>query len=99
MYFEDLRDVEIPVDGTLSQVIFKNERLRVVRFAFDKGQELTEHTASRPVVIEAISGEFDLTFGGSDVVIGPGSWTYLEANLPHSVKARQPSVLLLTLLG
>ncbi|MFA9566008.1 MAG: cupin, partial [Acidimicrobiales bacterium] len=56
-------EVEIPQDGTLSRVLYKDERIRLVVFAFDAGQELTEHTASVPAVIQVVRGRFDLTLG------------------------------------
>ncbi|NND03248.1 MAG: hypothetical protein HKN91_10715, partial [Acidimicrobiia bacterium] len=47
--FRDLAaEVEIPTEGTLSKVIYKDDQVRLVLFAFDAGQELTEHTAAIP---------------------------------------------------
>lgn len=39
---------EIPADGTLSRTLYRDEHVKVVLFAFDAGQELSEHTAARP---------------------------------------------------
>jgi len=91
-------EVEIPQDGTLSRVLYKDERVRLVVFAFDAGQELTEHTASVPAVIQVVRGRFDLTLGDEEVTADPGAWIRMPANLPHSVRALEPSVLLLTML-
>ncbi|MCL1593448.1 MAG: cupin domain-containing protein [Actinomycetia bacterium] len=90
--------LEIPVDGTLSKVIYSDDQIRVVGFAFDAGQELTEHTAGVPVVIQVVSGRFRFTSDGESYEIGPSSWTHLDASVPHSVYATEPSRLLLTLL-
>lgn len=91
-------EVEIPQDGTLSRVLYTDERIRVVVFAFDADQELTEHIAASPGVVEVLSGRLRLTLGADVVEAGPGSWTHMPARLPHSVLAREPSVMLLTLL-
>ncbi len=90
--------LEIPEGGTLSKVLYSNDQIRVVGFAFDAGQELTEHTAGVPVVIQVVSGRFRFTSDGETYEIGPSSWTHLDASVPHSVYAEEPSRLLLTLL-
>lgn len=88
----------IPGDGTLSRVLFQDDRLRLVLFAFDSGQELTEHTAALPAVAQVVSGCFRLTLGTEVVNVRPGAWVHMPAGLPHSVEALEPGHLLLTLL-
>lgn len=90
--------IDIPTEGTLSKVVFKNDHIRVVAFGFDVDQELTDHTASRPAIIQVISGRARLTLGSDVVDARPGSWTYLPAGLTHAVYATEPTILLLTLL-
>ena len=91
--------LEIPDEGVLSKVLYRDDRIRVVGFAFDTGQELTEHTAAVPVVIQVVSGRFRFTVGGTTSEIGPDAWMHLGASVPHSVVAAEPSRLLLTLLS
>ncbi|GMQ92702.1 MAG: cupin domain-containing protein [Acidimicrobiia bacterium] len=91
--------LEIPDDGVLSKVLYRDDNIRVVGFAFDTDQELTEHTAAVPVVIQVISGRFRFTTGDETTEIGPESWTHLEASVPHSLVALEPSRLLLTLVS
>lgn len=98
-YYENLlNEVQIPKDGITSRAIHNSDDTRAVMFGFDAGQELSEHTASMPAVIHILSGEATLTFGSETVEAGPGSWAYMEANLPHSVLAKTPVVMLLTLM-
>ena len=87
---------EIPAEGTLSKVVFKDDRIRVVVFAFDENQELTQHTAAKPAVVQVLSGRLRLTMGEETVVVTPGDWAHMAAHLPHSVEALEPSVMLLT---
>ncbi len=90
--------LEIPEDGTLSKVLYTDDQIRVVGFAFDVGQELTEHTATLPVLIQVISGRFRLTAGNDEYEIDSASWVHLAGSVPHSLYAVEPSRLLLTLL-
>jgi quercetin dioxygenase-like cupin family protein len=89
---------EIPSEGTLSKVVFKDDQIRVLIFAFDQGQELTEHTASMPAIVQVVSGSLRLTMGDETVEMSPGDWAHMAAGLPHSVEAHEPSVMLLTML-
>jgi quercetin dioxygenase-like cupin family protein len=97
--FTDLAaEVEIPAEGTLSRVLYKDDSIRVVIFAFDTDQELTEHTASVDAVIQVVKGRLRLRLGDQTVETNPGSWVHMPAHLPHSVWALEPSVMLLSML-
>ncbi len=97
--FADLAaEVEIPKDGTLSRVLYKDDRLRMVIFAFDTDQELTEHSAPVAAIIQVISGRFHITLGDDTLEAGPGMWAHMSPSLPHSLRSLEPSVLLLTML-
>ena len=92
-----LEEVEIPENGTLSRVLYSGDGIRVVLFAFDEGQELTDHTASVPAVVQVVKGRLDLTLDNDTVEIGPDSWVHMDAHLNHAVAALEPSVMILTL--
>ncbi|MFH1330698.1 MAG: cupin domain-containing protein [Actinomycetota bacterium] len=89
---------DIPEQGTLSRVLHADDRLRLVLFAFDAGQELTEHTASVVAVLQVLSGRFRVTAGGDTFEMDPEAWLRLDAHEPHSLQALEPSRLLLTML-
>ena len=88
----------VPPDGILSRILYKDGTLNVTLFAFDAGQELTEHTAAGPAILQVLDGTARITAGGSTYTAGPGAWLHLPARLPHSVAAQTPLRLLLTLL-
>lgn len=92
-----LDEVEIPENGTLSRVVFKGDGLRVVLFAFDTGEQLTDHAATAPAVVQVIAGRMEMTLGDQTVEIGPSSWVHMEPHLVHALVALEPSVVLLTL--
>jgi quercetin dioxygenase-like cupin family protein len=92
-------EIAIPAEGTLSQVVYRDDLIRVVVFAFDEGQELTEHTAAKPAIVQVVSGRIRLDLDGDPVELGPGSWVRMAARLPHAVHALEPTVMLLTLLS
>jgi quercetin dioxygenase-like cupin family protein len=97
---DSLHDELAISDGaTLSKLLYRDDHVRVVGFAFDTGQELTEHTSALPVVIQVISGRLDLVLGDQKTHAGPGCWIHLPARLPHSVRATEPTLMLLTMLA
>jgi quercetin dioxygenase-like cupin family protein len=97
--FADLaKQIEVPADGTLSKTIIQDERLKVVLFGFAAGQELSEHTASVPAIMHFLSGESDVTLGPDKIAATAGTWVHMPAQLPHSIRAKTPSVMLLMML-
>ncbi len=99
-HFPNLLDAvpTIAPDSIISRTIYQDERMKAIVFGFAPGQELSEHTASRPAVLHILAGEADLTVGGDAWAAGPGDWTHMQPNLPHSVHAKTEVVMLLLML-
>ena len=89
---------EPPAQGILSRTIHNDDQLKAVVFGFDQGQELTEHTASKPALLQIVRGEATLTLGDDTIEAQAGAWTHMPAGLRHAVKAKTPVVMLLVLL-
>jgi quercetin dioxygenase-like cupin family protein len=75
-----------------------DDDIKVVVFGFAADEELSEHTASRPALIQVLSGELELMLDGETIRVGAGSWVHMSAGLRHAVRALSPSVMLLTLV-
>ncbi len=98
-YLANLRaEVSIPKDGILSRTLFADDRLKVVLFGFDAGQELSEHTAAMPAVIHVLDGEAEILLGDDLHDARAGTWIHMPAGLRHAVRARTPLIMLLLLL-
>ncbi len=89
----------MPAAGTLSRTLHQDDDVKVVVFGFAAGEELSEHTSSRPAIIQVLRGELALTLAGEPVTAREGAWIHMAAGLRHAVRARVPSVMLLTLLS
>jgi quercetin dioxygenase-like cupin family protein len=90
--------IEIPQDGTLSRTIHKDEHVKVVLFGFAAGQELSQHTASVPAMVQIVNGEVRFTLDGDEKELSAGAWLYMQANVPHAVYAKSNTVMLLTMM-
>lgn len=90
--------VGVQAQSTVSRTVLRAEGVRVVLFSFDAGQELTEHTAAVPVLLQVLDGHLRVTAAGRTVDLHPGGLVHLPTRLPHAVLAVEPSRLLLTML-
>jgi quercetin dioxygenase-like cupin family protein len=89
---------EIPADSIVSRTLYTDAQVKVVLFGFAAGQELSEHTAGTPAIIQIVQGEATLTLGSEARAAGPGTFAHLPARQPHALVAHTPVVMLLLLL-
>ncbi len=93
-----IKAVEVPQNGILSRTIYRDDDVKIVVLGFAGGQELSQHTASVPAVIEILQGDARVTLDAEEKELSTGSWVYMEAKLPHAIYARTDVVMLLTML-
>ncbi|HBX69021.1 MAG TPA: cupin [Chloroflexi bacterium] len=89
---------EISPDTIVSRTYFEAEKMKAILFGFASGQELSEHTAARPAILHFLAGEAELTLGEDTKSVQPGSWTYMQPHLAHSIVAKSTVIMLLYLL-
>ena len=87
-----------PTNGILSRTVFQDDWVKAVAFGFAAGEELSEHTASLPAILQFVQGEATLTVGDDSLEAQAGTWLHMTAGLKHSIRAKTPTVLLLLLL-
>lgn len=97
--FKELSELPEPnADSILSQTVYSDDTVKVTLFSFAVGQELSQHTASRPILLHVLQGSAVLGVGENRLEAEAGSWLHMPANLPHSVTAKTNLHFLLTLL-
>jgi quercetin dioxygenase-like cupin family protein len=89
---------DIPPDTIISRTLHSGHDVKAVLFGFAAGQELSEHTASRPATLLFLSGEAELTLGDDTQHAQAGTWVHMPPHLPHSVRAKTGVVMLLLLI-
>ena len=90
--------IEVAPDSTVSRTVLREEGARVVLFAFDAGEELTEHTAAVPILLQLIDGRLRVGADGAQVELTPGGIVHIRTRVPHEVYALEPSRMVLTML-
>ena len=63
--------IEVAPESTVSRTVLKAEGARVVLFAFDTGQELSEHTAAVPILLQVLDGRLRVGADGRAGRAGP----------------------------
>ena len=91
-------EVAISPDSTVSKALYQDQHVKVVLFAFDTQQELSEHTASMPAMLYFVDGEANVTLGETPMTAAAGTFVHMEPHLPHSITALAPTRMLLVLL-
>ena len=84
--------------GIASRVLARTAAGNITVFAFDAGEELSEHTAPFDALVLTLSGSLGLTIGGREVRTSAQSVVLMPANVPHAVHAVEPSRMLLIML-
>ena len=90
--------IEVAAESTVSRTVLKGEGVRVVLFAFDAGQELTEHTAAVPILLQVLDGRLRVGADGEQVELLPGGLVHIGSRVPHDVLALESSRMVLTML-
>ncbi len=84
--------------GIASRVLARTAAGNITLFAFDAGEELSEHSAPFDALVLTLSGALTLTIGGVNVLTAPHTIVLMPANVPHAVHAAEPSRMLLIML-
>jgi quercetin dioxygenase-like cupin family protein len=91
-------EAQPPTDGIVTRTVFQDDKIKAVLFGFAEGQELSEHTASKPAMLHFVRGEASVGLGDDNRPAQAGTWIHMPASLKHSILAKTPVVMLLVLL-
>lgn len=88
----------VGTESVTSRVVVNNPLIRVVYFAFDTGEMLTDHSSPRAVVVQLLDGAVRLGYDGVEHALRPGDVVYLAPGTVHAVVADAPSHLSLVMV-
>ncbi len=81
-----------------ASVIHEDDTVKIVAFEFGADQELAEHAAHHPVLIQLLRGRVEFGLPDRTVDLRPGEILHLTPQLRHSVRALEPTTLTITML-
>lgn len=100
-HFDDLvASATIPASASEHTVdrIHTDTRVNVVRIALPTGGVLADRKARNPVIIQVLSGSVRFRIDGEELTLRPAGWVHVSARQPHELEAREPTVLLISML-
>ncbi len=89
--------VEFAEGGIVSKVFLNRPETSMTLFCMAKGQELSEHTSTKPAAIHILRGKGTVRLGGEIIEAAPGKWIFMPPQQLHSLQATEDMVFLLTL--
>jgi quercetin dioxygenase-like cupin family protein len=103
---EDLSVEVLPLSGlvdyqdgaVVSRTLVKKSTGSVTVFAFDKGQELSEHTVPHDAFVYVIDGETEITVAGTPHRLRQGDAILMPGGRPHAVRAVDRFKMILSMI-
>ena len=84
-------------DRPMIKVLFETNFTKEIRIAMKKGTVMKEHKTSFPIVVNIVEGAIDFGVNGEVKDLTRGNLIALEGNVPHDLKAKEDSIVRLTL--
>jgi quercetin dioxygenase-like cupin family protein len=90
--------VDYQSGSIVSREILKGANGRVVFFAFDEGEALSEHTSPFNALVQVLEGEANITVSGKPHRVKAGELILMPAGQPHALKATRRFKMILTMI-
>jgi len=82
----------------VSREIISQKTGTVTLFAFDEGQQLSEHTAPFDALVFCVDGEAEVLISGHPHRVGKGEMIIMPAHQPHALKALKKFMMILVMI-
>ena len=92
------QELDYVAGSVVSRTIAKTKGGSLTLFAFEAGQELSEHTAPFDAIVQVLDGTVELTIGGERVTARAGETVLMPAHVPHAVRAAERFKMLLSMV-
>lgn len=79
------------------KVLLETDFTKEIRIVMKEGQEMKEHKAPLPIVVQVVQGEIDFGVSGERISLRAGNIIALEPSVPHDLIAKEDSIIRLTL--
>ena len=81
-----LADLVDYADGqVVSKTLVQNELVSMTIFSFDKGEEISSHSAGGDAMVTVLDGKGKFTVGGVEYVLEKGETLIIAKGIPHAV--------------
>lgn len=84
--------------AVVSRTLIKKPTGTVTIFAFDQGEELSEHTAPFDALVLVLEGKANIIIAGQSFILNADELIIMPAHKPHAVKAPEKFKMALILI-
>lgn len=84
--------------SVVSKTLVDRKSGTLTLFAFDAGQNLSEHIAPFDALVQILEGQASLVVGEDEIVASAGTLVVIPARVAHSVMAKERFKMLLTMI-
>lgn len=77
--------VEYKNGQVVSKTLVQNDKISVTLFSFEKGEEISTHSAAGDAMVTVLDGKGKFTVGGDVYILETGDTLIMPKDIPHSV--------------
>lgn len=78
-------------------LLMETDATKEIRIVFKKNQEMKEHSAPKPIVVEIFEGEINFGVNQKELHLKKGDLIALEANVSHNLLCIEDAIVRLTI--
>lgn len=79
------------------EILLETAFTKEIRLAFKRNQVMKQHQTPLPIVVEIVEGHIDFSVEAEILSLHKGDLVALEGGVPHSLDAKQDSIVRLTI--
>ena len=87
---------DLDIDQT--KAIVKTEQMELIRLVLSAGDSIPTHKVAGPITVQCVKGKIEFSAMGATQKLQTGELLHLLPGEPHSVKALDNTVVLLTII-
>ena len=69
----------------VSKTLVQNSAVSMTLFSFDKGEEISSHSAGGDAMVTVLDGKGKFTVGGTEYILEKGETLIMPKGIPHAV--------------
>lgn len=97
-FFKNLNEMmEFPKEGIFSKVLAKSDTYNYTLMCLAKGSEIDTHTSTKNGCVQVLKGRGTFMLFGRKIKMEQGTFIFMPADAPHSLKAEEDLAILLCL--
>ena len=77
--------VDYSTGQVVSKTLVQNSAVSMTLFSFDKGEEISSHSAGGDAMVTVLDGKGKFTFGGTEYILEKGETLIMPKGIPHAV--------------